>query len=418
MKVVHINISDIDGGASIACTRINNALSKAGVDSEILVQKKLGSYKHVTSIVENRFKKFSYLFRSTLDELYIRALTVQSRGRFSYPHIGTDISHHPLIKNADIINLHWINNGFISLKSIKKIGALGKPIVWTLHDMWPYTGGCHYTVDCEKFIKHCESCPSLKFSGRNDASKKIFDSKQSVYKDVNLTIVTTSNWLAKESKRSFLFKDKRIELIPNPIEEDIFKPVSKELVRKKLNLPMDKFLIFFGSMTVKDERKGFKFLKETLQMLSSRVPEADKKFELIVCGSAPESLLSGISLNVNHFGRFKDVRDLVFYYNAADIFVAPSLQDNLPNSVMESLSCGTPVLAFNIGGMPDMIDHKKNGYLSVPRSASSLCDGILWIFKDRNRRLQLSIEARNKVQNSFGFDIIGRKYLQLYNSLM
>lgn len=384
----------------------------------MLVQKKLGSDNQSQTIINNSISKLAYLFRFTLDESYIRLFTVQSRGRFSNPFIGADVSSHPSVSEADVINLHWINGGFLSLKSIYNLGKLNKPVVWVLHDMWAFTGGCHYNVECEKFINKCHNCPSLKSPGEKDKSSKIFREKEKLIKDINLTIVTPSIWLSEEAKRSELFKDKRIENIPYPIDLDVYKPVQKTEARNKLNLPKNKFLILFGSMTVKDERKGFNFLIESLKLFADKNRDVKNNIELIVFGSAGKEQLDSIPFRVNYFGRFKNESEIVSCYNSADVFMAPSLQDNLPNTVLESIACGVPVLGFNIGGLPDMVEHMKNGYLAELKSVNDLEKGIEWFYDKRNQMDELSKYAREKAVSSFNQTAISEKYLNLYKSLI
>ena len=417
MKVVHLSSSDSGGGASIACRRISDAIKLNGIDSKILVQNKKSSNSDVFSIVSKSFEKLRLYSRIFQDESFIRLFTFQKRGRFSNPTIGIDISSYSLIQNADIINLHWINGGFLSLQSLNELKKLGKPIVWTLHDMWAFTGGCHYNLGCEKFLTACSNCPPLKFSGDADLSSKVFNEKRVTFKDFNLTLVTCSKWLAAETKRSELLKDKRIENIPNPVDIEVYKPIGKNESRKILKLPSDKFLILFGSMNTKDERKGLTYLLDSLSHLKKNNSDLDSKTELIVFGSFDKDLLTRIPFKVNSFGRFNNENEIVACYNAADIFVAPSLQDNLPNTVIESISCGTPVVAFDVGGIPDLVEHKRNGYLSASQSIEDLANGILWFYNNENAE-EYSINARNKAVEYFNPGLVGKKYLQLYESLI
>lgn len=418
MKIVHLNSSDSGGGASIACRRISDSLKSNGIDSKVLVQNKKSQASDVSSIIENPFSKISYYLRFFLDESYIRLFTVQSRGRFSNPSFGTEVLNHQLIQEADVINLHWVNGGFLSLQSINKLKKLGKPIVWTLHDMWAFTGGCHYNLGCDKFLISCSNCPSLRFSGKNDLSSKIFKKKKDVYSDLNLTIVTCSKWLAEESGRSELLKDKKIENIPNPVDPEIYKPINKIEAGRKLNLPDDKFIILFGSMNTNDERKGLKYLLDSLNLLLQKHNELKDKIELVVFGSVDSNLIEKVPFKVNSFGSVKSESEVVHIYNSADIYVAPSLQDNLPNTVLESTSCGTPVVAFNVGGIPDMINHKMNGYLAELKSVDDLTNGILWFFNNQGKAKEFSDNARQKAIENFSPQLIGKRYFELYKSLI
>lgn len=417
MKVVHLNNSDRDGGASIAASRINNALNKSGLDSKLLVQKKKGSDNTTLSVSNNSFSKISYLMRFLFDVFSIKVFTPNTKGRFSYPYWGVEVSNYPLIANADIINLHWVNQGFISLKGLEGLKKLGKPIVWTLHDMWAFTGGCHYSLSCRKFEQHCYLCPSLKFSGPRDASYKIFEKKSKIFEEMNLHIVTCSSWLAKEVRNSELLRKKTVTVIANPIDTEIYKPTNRNRSRDRLNLPQDKLLILFGTMTLNEKRKGFDLLVESMRSLYIYYPELKNSVEIIVFGSEKKMDKMDIPFKINYLGRLTNQNNIIDCYGAADLFVAPSIQDNLPNTVMESLACGTPVAAFNIGGMPDMIDHKENGFLAQSINAKELSEAILWLVKNNNKE-DLRKYARKKVLDNFTPSQIAKNYKQLYKKLL
>lgn len=418
MKILHLSTSDINGGAAKAAFAIHKALQANNINSKMLVQEKLSNDNYVESIINNSFQKASYYLRYLKDYLSIKFLTDESRGRFSFPFWGIDITKNKLALNSDILQMHWINQAFLSLENIQQILSLGKPIIWTLHDMWAFTGGCHYNMECLKFLEQCYECPSLKFSGKNDSSKKIFDKKKTLYEKANITIVTSSNWLAREVKRSALFKNKKVEVIPTPIDINLYKPIDKTTARQKLNIKADKILILFGTMTLAEKRKGFQYMKEALILLDTKFPGLKEKAELLVFGKVNEIEFKEIPFKTNSLGRLNGENNIALAYNAADLFVAPSLQDNLPNTVLESLSCGLPVAAFNIGGMPDMIDHKKNGFLAENISSEELSNAIYWILENEERRADLGKNARRKVMNNFTKEIVSEKYKNLYNYLL
>ena len=418
LKVVHISSTDVLGGAAIACLNISSSLSSAGIDSVVLVQKKYKEMSNSTEFSDTFFKKITFFIRFFCDYLSIYLLTVKRRGRFSFPYFGTEITGHPLVKQADIIHLHWINGGFFSLKTFGKLAKLNKPVVWTLHDMWAFTGGCHYSGGCRNYLAGCGNCPALKFPGRKDMSVKIFNGKERSYKRLKLNMVTCSNWLAGEVKSSFLLKDCRVKAIPNPIDTNVFKPMNKSSAAAELSLSPDKTYILFGTMTLKEERKGFLFLREGLRILYRKYPEIRESTEILVFGAVHNEQDFDMHFKTHFLGRIAGTGKLVCCYNAADVFVAPSLEDNLPNTVMESLSCGVPVAAFNIGGMSDMIDHKKNGYLAEPKSAESLADGVFWILNKIKESNELKIESRRKVTDNFTPEIVGKKYLEFYEKIL
>jgi len=418
MKVVHLSTSDTNGGAAIAALRIFNAQVKSGIDSKLLVQLKHSNDPRVISLVQTFGDKLKYYKRFLEDELSIRTLSVSSRGRFTFPYFGLDLSKNKVINEADIINLHWINGGFLSLKSLSKIGKMNKPIVWTLHDMWSFTGGCHYNVDCDKFVDKCGFCPSLKIKTRGDLSNKIYLSKSEVYKDLNLEIVTSSNWLRKEAGKSSLFLHKNIQTIHTPIDTELFRPLDRKMIRKKLNLPVEKKLILFASMNLTDERKGFRYLIQALSLLKKVNADIYNKTGLVVFGSLDEKVLNDIPFQVYQFGKINSQERIVECYNAADLFVAPSLQDNLPNTVIESTCCGTPVVAFDVGGMPDMIDHLEDGYLAKLKSPEDLAKGINTLLSNPDMLLKLKLACRLKAEKLYNEDKVAHQYKELYNKII
>ncbi|MDI3546995.1 MAG: hypothetical protein PWR10_647 [Halanaerobiales bacterium] len=412
MKIVHISSSDIQGGAARAAYRLNQALNRLDIDSRMFVRTKKGDDLTVSfpntskSIYDNSIPSLNF---------YLERYPVP----FSTGREGVDISNDSLIKDAEIINLHWINGDFLSLKSLNKLERLNKPIVWTLHDMWPFTGGCHYSNFCDRYQEKCGRCPILKSDQEEDLTRKVWLKKHEIFNKLDLTIVTPSKWLAESARESSLFSDSEIKVIPNTLDTGIFKPIDKKVARMILNLPMDKHLVLFGAVkATKDKRKGFTYLKEALEKLSFRRKDFNNNLELLVFGASSSEEMESFPYKVNFMGTLKDDYTLALCYSAADVFIAPSLEDNLPNTVMESMACGTPVVAFNIGGMPDMLEHKKNGYLAEYKSAEDLAEGIGWILKDERRLKVLGKETREKVINNYSFRIVGKKYLNLYEELL
>ncbi len=418
MKILHINNYDTLGGASKACFAINNALRAQGIDSEILTQSKISKLEFVNEFSNTPFQKITRFFRIGLDLTAIKLFTHPEMGRFSFPYLGVDISKHPKVIEADILHFHWINGGFFSLDTLQKLKNQNKKIVWTFHDMWAFTGGCHYTGGCNKFTTECKFCPYLKKSSEIDLSNKIFNQKKSLFENFDINIVTCSNWLANETQKSQLLKDKKTTAIPNPIDINTFFPFDKTEVRKQLNLAPNKKYILFGTMTLADKRKGLYYLLESLNRLWNTSSSGNDNIEVLIFGSSKNTDELKIPFKTTSFGRISDTKLLAKIYSAADVFIAPSLEDNLPNTVMESLSCGTPVAAFDIGGMSDMIVDRENGYLAKPESVESLTEAIIWILSDRERLLALNNKARNKVITSFTNEIVATKYINLYKSIL
>lgn len=418
MKIVHIVNSDIKGGAARAAYSINSALRKLGVDSAMLVQNKLSRNESVHNGGNSFLDRNAANARIILDLIPMYLYTKMDLGRFSFGDVGVDISKRKIIKEADIIHFHWINEGFLSIESISKLKKLKKPVFWTLHDMWAFTGGCHYSGGCKRYLDCCGQCPYLRTSSEKDFSRKIWKKKSNAYNGINFNIVTCSRWLGECAKESRLLNPFPVTPVPNPFDTEVYRPGNKTEARRCFNLPEDKKLILFGSMNIKEERKGFRQLKESLIELIKTNPGLKDSVELLVFGLARPEDISDIPVKANLLGRLKNEKEIIDCYNAADLFVAPSLEDNLPNTVMESLACGTPVAAFNIGGMPDMIDHQQNGFLALPYSVTELAAGIKWILEDEERYRSLQQNARYKIVNNFTPDIVGKKYIDLYSKAL
>jgi glycosyltransferase involved in cell wall biosynthesis len=339
------------------------------------------------------------------------------RYAFSSANTGVDISEHPLVKEADIIHLHWINQGYISLKGLKKLFDTGKPIVWTQHDMWSFTGGCHYAGTCLEFLEKCSFCTFLKKPSKNDLSARQFVIKKRLYRNVLIHPVACSKWLRASSSESSLFRDKEVSSIPNPIDTELFKPMDKTECRKDLSLPTDKKLLLFGAANVSDLRKGARYLFEALDILIESFPVFKENVEIVVFGKISQGSMDSLPVTIHRMNFISDVSDIVKLYNASDIFVLPSLQDNLPNTVMESMACGTPVVGFRIGGVPEMIEHKYSGFLAEGRNALSLATGIyetLFLLDIE----EISRNARQKVLNEYTGDVVAKQYVELYEKLL
>jgi glycosyltransferase involved in cell wall biosynthesis len=314
----------------------------------------------------------------------------------------------------DIVHLFWVSAGFLRIETLKNIK---QPIVWTLHDMWPFTGGCHYDDECGKFRQSCGNCPVLKSEAERDLSRRIWERKRKSWQGVPIVVVATSHWLADMARSSSIFGDQRIEVIPNGIDTEVYKPVDKSAARAAYNLPQDKHLILFSAFgATSDKRKGSQFLVQALEKLSQLGWGA--KTELVIIGATKPENPPDLGMNVHYMGQLHDEISQILLYSAADVVVAPSMQENLSNTVMESLSCGTPVVAFNIGGMPDMIDHQINGYLATPFEPKDLADGMMWVLENASRRNMLSQRARETVLERYALHAVVLRYSELYQSLL
>ncbi len=418
MKTTLISTYDTSGGAAIAASRLYKSLLKVGVKASFLVQNKKSNDPTIIAIANNWIKEKFSLFRFALDRLYFLFFEKSKLVRFAFSqaNIGINIADNNLVKNADIIHLHWINFGFLSINSLKKLAALNKPIVWTLHDMWAFTGGCHYAGDCQNYKSSCSNCYNfLKNPASDDLSNSVWKAKNDLFINGNFTIVACSEWLAQKAKESSLLKGKKIFSIPNPIDIERFRPIDKLEAKRFLELDAQKKYILFASANIGDNRKGFEYLKNALNILfqTNEIPD---NTELLIFGKSNETEIQNIPYKVNFLGQINDESEISKVYSAATVFVIPSLEDNLPNTIAEAMACGTPVVGFKTGGIPEMIDHKINGYLADYKSSEDLAFGISYILLNKESD-NLSKNARKKAVDNYAEKIVANKYLELYESL-
>jgi glycosyltransferase involved in cell wall biosynthesis len=418
LKIVLINKSETAGGASVAAKRLAVALSANGVDVKMLVSDGTSS-GIVEALDQSFFRKSKAFLRMVGERLYFLPFERSAVERFSFSpaNTGVDLSKHPDVLNADVIHLHWTNQGFLSLKGLQRLARLGKPIVWTLHDMWAFTGGCHYNGTCLEFTESCGNCPFMRKPHRHDLSSVQFIRKKQIYKDLNINVVTCSKWLRSLTLESTLLRQKPVHVVPNPIDTKQFSPRDKMACRRELNLPVDKKLLLFGAANINDPRKGMRFLMEALDMLFGNFPVLYDQVELVVFGKNNTGNTLPFPFKTTYLNYVKDINQLVTLYNAADAYVLPSLQDNLPNTVMESMACGTPVIGFRTGGVPEMYEHQKSGYLAEVKNALSLSNGIyetLFI----NDAQKMGDEARQRVLSNYSESVVANRYLEVYQKAL
>lgn len=395
MKVVHLTNNLIPGGAGKAANTISAALCAAGIESVMMRLPTDGTSARLINKI-----------RAYADKLPLQIYRNRKRTAFSTLYAGYNWAKSDALKNADIIHLHWINDGYLSFEGIEAISRLKKKVVWTLHDSWPLTGGCNVTHGCNRWMTACGKCPQLGSSAELDVSRKIFTKKNNIYTSLNPTFVCASTWMYVRAQQSPLLQNLKIKSIPYAINIETYKPHEKLEARKRLGLPPDKKLILFGTVDIADPNKGFRFFKAAVALLKNEID-----FEVLVFGNKGK-IEFDLGCPTHFLGRIQDENALAYAYSAADVFVAPSVEDNFPNTVLESLSCGSPVVTFNIGGMPDMITHGTNGFLAEPFKIESLTQGILFILNGDANELRKS--ARQKVQNDFTFEKVSKSYIDLY----
>lgn len=420
-KILFVNVSDSFGGASRAAIRILEAINLNGGENKLLVKYKsndeinvipvsffvnqifiLKFYRFIQNKIKNKIQQYNWKRYPQKENVFLSDLRSQSIGN-AFNKLDFEILH-----------LHWINLRFLNLKELQKIN---KPIVWTLHDCWPFTGICHYSLDCQKYELECKGCPYLASNDEHDLSNKIFKKKLKYLSNLNLHIVSPSNWLGNSARKSKMFSLYPVTVIPNPINSDVFRVLEKDNCKDFLKLDLNtKYLLFGAVNSINDSRKGFNELIKALRIFE-QCSNPDN-IQYLVFGNDSNPINNyGLKNQLNFLGSIKSDDKLMKLYNSASLTIVPSLEENLSNTIMESLSCGTPVVAFNIGGNSDMIDHRVNGYLAKPFDVDDLAFGINWVINNNINNL-LSINSREKVINNFTYEIVAKKYLSLYKEIL
>ena len=415
MRVLIINTSERIGGAAIAANRLMEALKNNGIKTKMLVRDKQTDQISVVELKKSWWKVWQFIWERVV---IWQANHFKKHNLFAVDiaNTGTNITALPEFTQADVIHLHWINQGMLSLTDIRRIIQSGKPIVWTMHDMWPFTGICHYAGDCDKYATQCHNCPQLYKGSRKDIAYRTFQKKKKLFEGAQITFVACSRWLESLAKKSDLIKGQTITNIPNAINTNLFKPRDKKQAREKCHLPQDKKLLLFGSVKITDKRKGIDYLVSACKQIASSYPDFSKELGVVVFGNQAEQYASLFPFPIYPMNYVSNEKELVDIYNAVDLYVTPSLQDNLPNTIVEAMACGIPCIGFNVGGIPQMIDHLHNGYVAGYQSSKDLANGIHWALTEGEYE-SLSEEACRKAVSSYSESTIAKKYVEIYNKI-
>ena len=401
MKVIHITTIDT-GGAYMGALRLHESMRSCGISSEILVRSKLHVNSPVIEINSNFCKTILSKGKNALNLLY-------KKGEIHGDRFGTDVSRTKCVKNADVIILHWINS-FLSLSEIVKLCKLDKPVIWILHDMWLFTGGCHYDRYCGRYKQYSGSCPVLKSDESQDITHRNYMQKIMNLQNVEMTIVGPSQWIVDCAASSHITGDRRLIHIPNTLDIKQYTPLSdKENLRKKYSIPLYKKVILFGAADggTENPMKGFSYLVEAIKKLSP------KKYALAVFGNAGASLSGLQGYDTFKLGYITEVNLLREIYNMADVFVNPSLQEAFGFTVCEAMACGIPAVTFEVGGNMEQIRHRESGYLAKYQDANDLAKGIAYCAyytTELGERAYLSAQR-------YSYENIGKQYKNLLSRL-
>ena len=412
MRVLIVNTSERTGGAAIAANRLMEALRKNGIKAQMLVRDKQTDQLTVTSIPTSWILTVKFLWERFVIWINNR-LSRHNLFMVDIANTGTDITQLFEFRQADVIHLHWVNQGFLSLKDIDLILKSGKPVVVTMHDMWYFTGICHHAGTCTKYRTKCGQCPLIYGIPGNDLAQNVFNQKRRIFNRSKIVFVGCSQWIASLCRTSRITAGQTILSIPNPIDADTFTPADKSRCRQERHLPADKYLILFCSRRITDPYKGFQQLADACTIIKEKMPHLAERLGVVVLGEESDKIKAQIPLEVYPIDYLTGQKEIVQLYNAVDLFVTPSLQENLPNTIMEALACGTPCVGFQIGGIPEMIDHKQNGYVAKYRDAEDFACGIEWCLQPEHYQA-LSDSARQKVLDNYSELQVTHKYLEVY----
>lgn len=423
LKVLSVCTSDAGGGAPRAAYRIHQGVRQLGVESRMFVKDKYTQDADVVAL--EAFLPHGPLYQA-FDWTRNKVKNKLQHARWNrYPERenvfmsdlrGTDLNGVLRKLDYDVLHLHWINQRFISLEDLPK----KKPIVWTLHDSWPFCGVCHYFFECEEYKYHCGCCPFLHSDRANDLSHQVWKKKDDIYKDLDLHIVTPSQWLGNCAKQSGLFGRFPVTVIPNCLDVNAFRPLNEMEISPRWRIFQEKRsakpYVLYGAMNAAtDKIKGFANLLSALRLLERQGHGDD--FELIVFGATASELGVDVNIPIHYVGYVGDTRELTSLYNLASVMMVPSLTEVFGQTASEAMACETPVVAFRCTGVQEVVDHKKNGYLAQPYEAYDLAEGILWCLVN-NADNCLGRAGREKVLREYTFDAVCQQYKALYESVI
>jgi glycosyltransferase involved in cell wall biosynthesis len=418
MRIVHINTFESRGGAARAANRLHRGLRAQGLDSSMFVaQRDTGDQDVVMFQSPN---DLTVRLRRAARRRYLqwdlaRIASAQRSGAEIFTDDRTPHGAEPLrqLPQGDIFHLHWVA-GFVDYKLFLPGAARSAPLVWTLHDMNPFTGGCHYDASCGRYAFRCGVCPQLESEEETDLSNEIWRRKRDAYSSISpgrLHVITPSQWLASEAKRSALFNGFPVSVIPYGLDVTTFSPRNRTFAREFFGIPNDRLVILCIADRLDNRRKGLGPLREALAGLKDH-PD----FLLATIGQGDALQDSGMPHA--SLGYMNDDRLVSLAYSTADVFVCPSSQDNLPNTILESMACAVPVVSFSVGGVPEMVREGITGNLVPAGDIQGLREAIVGILRDRARRVAMAANCRQVAVGEYSLEIQAKRYISLYETIL
>ena len=409
-------VMTLKGGAGGSAYRLHRGLQRLDVDSRVLVKSRSDLDDDRVIVTPDPrsvrwLRKLSFLARQgPLERLPLKFYPNRDEAIFSTQWVPDSVVSAVRRYAPDVVNLRWVGN----LLRIETIPKLRKPIVWTLSDMWPFTGGCYIPQECDRYKEACGRCPHLASRRDGDLSRGVWKRKAKAWRNIDMTIVTPSKRMAGCVRSSSLFGNRRVEVIPSSVEIDKYRPLDQKMAATLLGLPTDKKIVLFGAWQ-NHPHKGFHLLTDALQRLSRA--GWGEKIELVVFGFERPANLPDLGVKSRFLGRLNDPFSKAAAYGAAHVFVAPSTIDNFANTVLEAGACGRPTVAFDIGGMPDIIDHEESGYVARAFDTEALARGIAWVLEDTGRQQALSRRAREKTEREYSLKTYAERYIELFRDV-
>lgn len=415
MSIAHFTLADAGGGAAGAVSRLHSELLRQGITSRLHVGRKLGVDPHTYDLSDACFLREQALTLSRRLDLLPLLLRHGRPNAFWSPgwHGLRDVTQEAA--DADVLCFYWIPRGLLGIAQVGRLLSLGKPCVWRLSDMWPFTGGCHYSGNCTRFQHGCGSCPQLRSHRAPDLSSQLYASKLDRWRTGNLTIVSPSRWMAEAAGSSQILADRDIRVIATGVDTDVFRPYDRSEVRQAWGLPLDRRLVLFGAdAALRNDRKGGAAVMDVMQRIAA---QGSTKVGLVLfgTGAVPEGLPETVS--IHPMGTVTDQTRLAKLYAACDVFLAPSKQENLANTVLEAMACATPVVAYALGGMVEAVEHGRTGLLAAPDDGTALARMTSTLLMDESMRLCFSAESRARARESFDLRTQTAKYIALYQEL-
>ena len=410
MKILQINTDNASGGAGRAASRLHSGLKQLGNVSRMIVRTKSGLDDNIQTI-----PRTSIIGRG-IEYLLKHYYHYGSFHYLYYPSMRVFLKH-PWVLDADVINLHNIHGNYFAYPCLPKL-THKKPVVWTLHDMWGFTGHCSYSFTCQRWKTGCGSCPDLEVYPqiRIDTTHLQWRIKSILYQRSILTIVTPSEWLLSLTRISPLLGSFQVRCIPNSVNTEIFRPLDRMSVRKAFDLPTDTFLLFYVSGKLQDKRKGNDLFISCMQKLASELPSIN--LAVVTVGEGTELWKEHIPFPVYPLGSISNDNILAACYSSVDLLVLTTRMDNLPNTLLESMACGTPCVSFNVGGVSEAVNHLETGYLAQAEAIDDLTIGITSFLHNNDLLEKCRLNSRLKAIQEFAIHIQAERYLELYQSIV